>query len=142
VRILIGIITILAGLPALGGIYLLYKWSNPPTGVLLVIVNAVLFRGFCGTIGGVLMLLRSKWGYYLTALSWLYMITVSFMTVIKFYRSGMIFDAGLISQNFSTVGEPLAWSAAKFILGIPIIYYVAGVIFKQRLADRKSGHSL
>lgn len=140
-RILIGIITILAGLPALGGFYLLYRWSNPPTGVLIVIVNAVLFRGFCGTIGGVLLLLRRKWGYYLTALSWLYMITVSFMTVIKFYRSGVIFDAGSISQNFSTVGEPLAWSAAKLILGIPIIYYIADVVFKQRLAARNSGQS-
>jgi hypothetical protein len=139
VRILIGIITILAGLPALGGIYLLYKWSNPPTGVLIVIVNAVLFRGFCGTIGGGLLLLRRKWGYYLTALSWLYMITVSFMTVIKLYRSDMIFDAGLISQNLSTVGEPLAWSAAKIILGIPIIYYVAGILFKRRLADGNTG---
>lgn len=140
-RILIGIITILAGLPALGGIYLLYKWSSPPSGVLIVIVNAVLFRGFCGTVGGVLLLLRRRWGYYLTALSWLYMITVSFMTVIKLYRSGAIFEAGSISRNFSTVGESLAWSAAKLILGIPIIHYIAGVILRQRLVARNSGRS-
>lgn len=140
-KVFIGIITILAGLPALGGIYLLYKWSNPPTGAVVVIVNAVLLRGFCGTIGGVLLLLRRKWGYYLTALSWLYMITVSFMTVIKLYGSGMIFDPGFFSQNLSTVGEPLAWSAAKLILGIPIIYYIARVIFKRRLAVRNSGQS-
>ena len=140
-RVLIGIITILAGLPALGGIYLLYKWSNPPTGAVVVIVNAVLLRGFCGTIGGILVLLRRKWGYYLTAISWLYMITVSFMTVIKLYGSGMIFDPGFLSQNLSTVGEPLAWSAAKLILGIPIIYYIARVIFRRRVADGNTGQS-
>ena len=140
-RILIGIITILAGLPALGGIYLLYKLTDLPTGAVIVIVNAIVFRGICGTAGGVLFWRRSRWGSYLTALSWLYMITVSFMTIIKLYNSGLTLDAEFISHNFSTFGKPLAWSAAKVILGIPIIYYITSVIFKKGSADRKADHS-
>lgn len=140
-RILTGIITIIAGLPALGGIYLLYKIANPPAGAVIVVVNAIVFRGICGTVGGVLVLHRSKWGYYLAALSWLYMLTVSFMTLIKLHNSGLVLDLEFLREHFSAFGKPLAWSAAKIILGIPIIYYIAKVVFNNGSAAQNADHS-
>ncbi|MEQ9617768.1 MAG: hypothetical protein RIG61_01170 [Deltaproteobacteria bacterium] len=132
-RSLIALITLLAGLPGLAGIYLLYKLGNLPAGAVIIVVNAVVFRGICGTAGGMLLLKGKRAGYYLTAIVWIYLVTVSFMTIIQLYNKGVLLDPALIMDNFTTYEKALAWAAAKIIIGLPVLYWVLNRLYYGRL---------
>ena len=132
---IIAVLTLLEGLAGLTGIYVLYKLGNLPAGAIFIVVNAIVFRGVCGTAGGILLWSGKRWGNYLTALSWLYLIVVSVLTLIGLYNRGLILSAGFLSANCASFGKPLGWSLVKLLLGIPIVYLVT----MNRLRARISG---
>ncbi|MCI0482591.1 MAG: hypothetical protein L0213_13510 [Candidatus Dadabacteria bacterium] len=119
---LLGLITLLAGLPGLAGVYLLWKLGSLPPGAVLIVVNALLFRGLCGTAGGVLLMTGRRWGSYLSLVSWLYLIAVSSLTLISLHNKGLLFTSVFPGGDLATFGKPLSWSLAKLALGIPIVY--------------------
>lgn len=122
VKKLIGFITLLAALPGLAGIYLLWKLGSLPPGAVLIVVNAILFRGVCGTAGGVLLLTGRRWGSYLALVSWLYIIAVSLLTLISLHHKGINLSDVFVSGNLASSGKPFAWPLAKLALGVPIVY--------------------
>lgn len=132
-RKLIGLITAAAGLPGLAGIYLLYKLGNLPAGAVIVVLNAALFKGICGTAGGILIWRGRRWGYYLTAVTWIYLVVVSMLTLIRLYHDGIVLDIDFLSENFSSYGKALLWSAGKIILGMPILYWIGKELSSRRV---------
>lgn len=121
---IIGFITILAGLPAIGGFWLIGQLDNFPLTATIIVVNAIIFRAICGTVGGILIWRGSRWGYYLTLLCWLYLILVSFLTLIQLYDNGIVLSYGFLEQNYSSFGRPFLLSVLKIIFGIPIVHIV------------------
>lgn len=119
---LIALVTFLAGLPGLAGIYLLWKLGTLPPGAMLIVVNAILFRGVCGTLGGVLLWTGRRIGSYLTLITWSYLIVVSILTIVSLYNKGLDLTTAFHAEHLATFGKPLGWSAAKLALGIPVIY--------------------
>lgn len=117
----LGLITLLAGLPGLAGIYLLWKLGSLPPGAVLIVVNAVLFRGICGTAGGILLLTGRRRGSYLALVSWLYLIAVSSLTLISLHNKGIQLSSVSLAE-LASFGKPLSWSLAKLALGIPIVF--------------------
>jgi len=87
-------------------------------------VNAVVFRGICGTVGGVLLLMGRRWGSYLAIVMWSYLIVVSILTLTGLHDKGLQFSSVLHGDVPASFGKPLLWSLAKLILGVPIVYLV------------------
>ena len=123
-RKIIGLLTILAGLPGLGGLLLLDRLDSYPLVAIIVVLNAIFFRGVCGTIGGILIWRGSKWGYYLSLTTWLYLVIVSILTFVQLYDNGVILSYGFLEENYSSFGRPFLLSLLKVLLGIPIIHII------------------
>ncbi len=98
--------------------------GNLPPGAVFIVVNAILFRGICGTVGGILLWRGKRAGYYLTLVSWIYLIVVSILKLIELYNSGILLNIDFLNENFSSYGKPLAWSVVKIVFGVPIVYWV------------------
>ncbi len=126
----IGLITILAGLPAIGGFWLIGYLENFPLTATIIVINAIIFRAICGTVGGILIWRGSKWGYYLTLLCWLYLIVVSLLTLIQLYDNGIVLSYGFLEQNYSSFGRPFLFSVLKIAFGIPIVHIVIKNLFR------------
>ena len=119
---LIALVTFLTGLPGLAGIYLLFKLGNLPSGAVLIVVNAIVFRGVCGTLGGVLLWMGRKTGSYLTLVTWSYLLIVSVLTLLSLHEKGLHLPTAFRHDHLAAFGKPLAWSVAKLALGIPVFY--------------------
>ncbi|MEW6143479.1 MAG: hypothetical protein AB1598_00510 [Thermodesulfobacteriota bacterium] len=128
----IGLITLLAALPGLAGVYLLIKSGNLPPGALLIVVNAVVFRGVCGTVGGILLFAGRRWGSYLALVAWSYLIVVSILTLIGLHDKGLQLVSLLHGEVPASFGKPLFWSLAKLVLGIPVAYALMMDILRAR----------
>lgn len=126
---IISLVTILAGLPGLAGIYLLFKLGNLPEGAVLIVVNAVVFRGICGTLGGVILWTGHRLGSYLTLITWSYLIIVSILTLVSLYNKGIHISSAFESDHLAAFGKPLAWSIVKLALGIPVFYLLIKDLF-------------
>ncbi len=120
-RKLIGLITIIVGLPGLGGLWLIGQLDAFPFSATIVVMNAIFFRGICGVAGGALIWRGSKWGYYLVLLCWLYLIVVSMLTIIQLYNNGLVLSYEFLEQNYSAIGKPFLISVLKIVVGIPIV---------------------
>jgi ABC-type polysaccharide/polyol phosphate export permease len=132
VKKIIGSITILAGLTGLAGIYLLYRLGkNLPEAAVFVVVNSILLRGVCGTAGGVLLWMGKRWGSYLTALAWTYLIVVSVLTLISLFNRGLVLSPGFLSAHYDSFGKPLGWSLIKLLLGLPIVYLLIRDLYQS-----------
>jgi uncharacterized membrane protein (DUF2068 family) len=133
VKKIIGFITIFAGLTGLAGIYLLYRLGrNLPVAAVIIVVNAILFKGVCGIVGGVLLWMGKRWGSYLTALTWSYLIVVSLLTLLSLFNRGLVLSPGFLSGHYDTFGKPLEWSLIKLFLGVPIVYLLIRDILRVR----------
>lgn len=131
-RRIIGLITILAGLPGLGGFWLIGQLDNFPLMATVIVFNAIFFRGLCGAVGGILIWRGSKWGYYLTLITWLYLIAVSILTFNQLYNGGIVLSYGFLEENYSSFGRPFLMSLFKMLLGIPIVHYVLNDLLKSQ----------
>ena len=129
---IIGLITILAGLPAIGGFWLIGYLENFPLAATIIVINAIIFRAICGTIGGILIWRGNRWGYYLTLLCWLYLIIVSVLTLIQLYDNGIVLSYGFLEQNYSSFGRPFLLSVLKIAFGIPIVHVVINNLLRAR----------
>lgn len=129
-RRLEGAITVLAGLPGLAGILLLIKISNLPTAAFIVVTNSIFFRGLLGTMGGILLWRGRAWGYYLSLLSWAYMIAVSILTISSEAINDGAISAGLFVHEYETT--------LKLVLGTPICYILLRDIFESKNLFRAS----
>ena len=136
-RRIIGILTVLAGLPGLGGFWLLSHLSDFPLAATIIVINAILFRGLCGVVGGILIWRGSKWGYYLTLVTWVYLVVVSILTIIQLYNNGIEFSYSFLVENHSSYGRRFIYSIVKIIAGVPIVYLVLNSILKSYQAKKK-----
>ena len=123
-RRIIGILTILVALTGLGGLSLLPQINSFPFAAKVIVFNSIFFKGICGFLGGVLIWRGSKWGYYLTLLCWLYLIIVSFLTLIQLYGNGLELSYGFLEQNYSNFARPFLISILKIVIGIPIVHLI------------------
>ncbi len=135
-RKIIGLLTILAGLPGLGGFWLIGQLDNFPLLATVIVFNAIFFRGICGTVGGILIWRGSKWGYYLTLITWLYLIVVSVLTLNQLYNNGIVLSYGFLEENYSSFGRPFLLSSLKILFGIPIVHVVLSVLLKSHKSNR------
>jgi hypothetical protein len=135
---IIGLLTILAGLPGLGGFWLIGQLDNFPLLATVIVFNAIFFRGICGTVGGILIWRGSKWGYYLTLITWLYLIVVSVLTLNQLYNNGIIISYDFLEENYSSFGRSFLLSSLKILFGIPIVHVVLNILLKSQ----KSNHSV
>jgi uncharacterized membrane protein len=119
-----GLLTFIAGVPGLGGFWLIGYLGNFPLAAKIIVINAIFFRGICGTLGGILIWRGSKWGYYLTLISWIYLVVVSFLTLNQLSSQGIVISYGFLQENYSSIGRPFLFAILKIIFGIPIIYIV------------------
>ncbi len=129
-RKIIGLLTILAGLPGLGGILLLDRLDSYPTAAVIVVVNAIVIRGICGTFGGILIWRGSKWGYYLCLITWLYLIVVSILTFAQLYDSGVVLSFGFLKEHYSSFGRPFLLSFVKVLFGLPIVHIILNELLR------------
>lgn len=116
------IITFIAGLPGLGALMLVGLFPDFPLPAKLVVINSFLLRGICGTVGGVLLWRGSKWGYYLSIITWLYLITVSALTLSQLFDNGMVLSTALMNEHYDEFGRALFRSTLKILIGVPVIY--------------------
>jgi hypothetical protein len=123
-RKIIGLLTILAGLPGLGGLLLLDRLDSYPSAAVIVVVNAIVIRGICGTFGGILIWRGSKWGYYLSLVTWLYLVAVSILTFTQLYDSGVLLSFDFLKEHYSRFGRPFLLSFLKVFFGLPILYII------------------
>lgn len=132
---LVGVLTIIAGLPGLGGLLLFGKLGDFPFAATVVVINSFLLRGVCGTLGGILIWRGNRWGYYLSSIAWVYLVAVSVLTLSDLYGRGLALSPGFLQDNYSAFGRPFAWSLIKILFGLPIIY----IIFKGLPRNREFG---
>jgi hypothetical protein len=132
VKKLIALVTFLAGISGLAGIYLIFKLRNLPPGAVLIVVTAIVFRGVCGTLGGVLLWAGRRTGSYLALVTWFYLVIVSILTIFGLYNKDLHLSTAFRSDHLAAFGKPLAWSVAKLALGIPVIYYLVTDLMRTR----------
>ncbi len=130
-RKIIGLLTILAALPGLGGLLLLDKLDSYPQAAVIVVVNAIVIRGLCGTLGGILIWRGSKWGYYLSLITWLYLIVVSFLTFAQLFESGLVLSLSFLREHYSSFGRPFLLSLSKVLFGIPIVHIIIKDLLRE-----------
>jgi hypothetical protein len=130
VKKFIGLITLLAALPGLAGVYLLFKSGDLPPQAMLIIVNAVVFRGVCGTLGGALLFTGRRWGSCLALVTWCYLIIVSVLTLIGLHDKGLQLTSIVHWEVPASFAKPLLWSLAKLALGIPLASALISDILK------------
>jgi len=123
-RKITGLLTILAGLPGLAGLLLLDRLDSYPLAAVIVVVNAIAIRGICGTLGGILIWRGNKWGYYLSLITWLYLVVVSILTFAQLYDNGVILSFGFLKENYTSFGRPFLLSLLKVLFGLPIILII------------------
>jgi len=132
-------LTVLAGLPGLGGFWLLGRLGDFPVAATIIVINAIFFRGLCGVVGGILIWRGSKWGYYLTLITWLYLVVVSILTINQLYNQGLIISYGFLAENYSTFGRRFLYSLLKLAFGVPMVYIVFNSILKTNHTREKMG---
>jgi hypothetical protein len=128
----LGLITIVAGLPGLGALLLIGMFGDFPLPAKMVVINSFVLRGVCGTLGGILLWRGSRWGYYLSLITWLYLVTVSVLTLSDLFDKGLILSLSFLQENYPNFGKPFARSIIKIILGIPIIYFIFKALSEKR----------
>ena len=128
----IALVTFLAALPGLAGIYLLLKLGSLPSGAVLIVVNAIVFRGVCGTAGGVLLWTGRRTGNYLVLVTWFYLIIVSVLTTASLYNKGLDLSTAFHDDQLGAFGKPLAWSVVKLVFGLPVIYFLTRDLTHKR----------
>lgn len=128
----VGLITIVAGLPGLGALLLIGMFPDFPLAAKMVVINSFVLRGLSGVVGGILLFRGSRWGYYLTLVAWLYLVTVSMLTLTGLMDKGLIISLSFLQENYSDFGKPFARSIIKIILGVPIIYYIFKSLGKNK----------
>lgn len=133
---IIGLLTILAGLPGLGGFWLIGQLDNFPPMATIIVFNAIFFRGICGIVGGIFIWKGSKWGYYLTLITWLYLIVVSVLTFLQLYDNGIVLSYGFLEEHYSSFGRPFLLSSLKILFGIPIVHLVLNALLKAHQSNR------
>ena len=138
-RKIIGLLTILAGLPGLGGLLLLDRLDSYPLAAIIVVVNAIVIRGICGTLGGILIWRGSKWGYYLSLITWLYLVVVSILTFAQLYGSGAVLSFGFLKENYSSFGRPFLLSLLKVLFGLPVIHLILNDLLRAHGSKQSSG---
>lgn len=137
---IIGLITLLAALPGLAGVYVLWKLGSLPPGAVFIVVNAIVFRGVCGALGGVLLFIGRRWGSYAALVTWCYLVVVSILTLVGLHDKGLELSSVLHWEIPASFGKPLFWSLAKLALGIPIAYaLMTDILQSRRLAGGRTG---
>jgi ABC-type multidrug transport system permease subunit len=129
-------LTVAAALPSLGGLLLIGKLENLPVAATVVVVNSLIFRGTCGILGGILLWRGSRWGYYLSLIAWLYLVTLSLLTLWDLHGKGLVLSLSFLQESYSAFGRPFARSLIQVVLGLPIIYVIFKDLGRRRNSER------
>jgi len=132
----IGLITIVAGFPGLGALLLVGMFAEFPLPAKMVVINSFILRGICGIAGGILLWRGSKWGYYLSLIAWLYLVTVSVLTLSDLFDKGLILSLSFLQENYPNFGRPFTRSIIKILPGIPIIYLIFKTLSEKRKTNK------
>ena len=139
-RKFVGFMTILWGVPGLAGMLLFMNGFDELSFLVFLALLAVIFRGLCGVVGGVLLWRGSKLGYQLSLVMWMYMLVVG---LIAFYQ---LFTGPYFTSFEFTPDNQLFWSAfgkngGKLIWGVPFIYILIKSLFESRKAESENALS-
>ena len=126
------VITFIAALPGLGALMLVGLFAEFPLPAKMVVLNSFILRGVFGTVGGVLLWRGSKWGYYLSIITWLYLITVSVLTISDLFDKGMVLSTAFQAEHFNEFGRVFSRSMLKIVLGVPIVYLLFNKLGQAR----------
>ena len=130
------VITFVAGLPGLGALMLIGLFPEFPFPAKVVVINSFVLRGVCGTVGAVLLWRGKEWGYYLSIITWLYLITVSFLTLTDLFDKGMVISSALLAEHYDKFGRVFFRSILKILIGVPIIY----LLFSNLRLRKETNH--
>lgn len=120
-RKFIGFMTILSGLPGIGGFLLFKNGVGELSSIAVMAFLAIVCRGIFGVVGGVLLWRGERLGYQLSSIMWTYMVVVG---LISFYQ---LFTGPYPASFELTPESRLFWSIlgrtlGKLIWGIPFLY--------------------
>jgi hypothetical protein len=126
-----GIITILTGLPGLFSLLLFWITDFSFCKIFLTIA-AFLFRGCAGVIGGILLFKGKRLGYYLSILSWSYLIIVSLFSLISLGAGDYNWDLSTYDGSSTIHFKLFSKAIGKIIWGLIILYILVKDIRNDR----------
>ncbi len=129
-RKVIGIFTLLCGLPGLAAM-LLFGFGGPNLSLVTFLgIAAFICRGVFGTVGGILLCMGKRTGYILSTISWGYLLVVG---LVAFYQ---IFNGGFFTSFAFTPENHMFWklfakSTGKIFWGALITAILAKDLMKR-----------
>lgn len=132
-RKIIGFMTILGGIPGVGGLLHFMNDIGEVSLGFVLIVLAVFCRGICGVVGGVLLWRGNKLGYQLSIVMWGYMVIVGLLAFYQIFTDPH-FTSFEFSPENSVFWSVIGKSAGKLIWGIPFLY----ILTRDLLALKKN----
>ena len=136
-REFIGLMTILGGIPGFGALITIAMGNTNSSYITFLIMAALLFRGVCGTIGGILLWQGKRIGYIFSLTCWLYMVIVGTMTSCTIF-SGDLFKNFEFSPDNQFFWSALGSSAGKIFFGTPFIFILTRdlIITREKASTR------
>lgn len=120
-RKLLGTVTIIAAIPALGFILFFISKYNAPLYHWFVVEKMMI--GFCSIIGGILLWRGHKWGYRLSTIGWAVILYASIMSLY------VAFQPEVNEQLKITM---MSKDIIYLLVGIPILSILIRDIIKTR----------
>jgi hypothetical protein len=130
-RKFIGFMTVLSGLPGLAGFFHFFMGGLNFSLVMLIMLSAILFRGICGVVGGVLLWKGKRLGYQLSIIAWTYLVIVGLVSLYQLFGTD-IFQSFEFSIDNKLFWSMLGKTIGKLIWGIPFIYILANQLINER----------
>jgi hypothetical protein len=122
-RKVIGIFTFLSALPGVG-VVLLFGFGGLGVDIMTFLaVAAFLCRGVCGTVGGVLLCMGKKSGYFLSSIAWGYLLIIGLFSFYQIFTGGFFTSFEFTPENHmfwkmfaKSIGKIFWGSLLSFIL--------------------------
>ncbi len=138
-RKFVGFMTVLGGVPGLFGIVILLNGLGELSFLVFMAILAVLCRGLCGVVGGILIWRGSKLGYQLSAVMWCYMVVVGLMAFYQLF-TGPYFTSFEFSTENQVFWSAFGKSAGKLLWGIPFLYLILKDLVFLNSSGSESDH--
>lgn len=98
-RKVIGIFTLLCGLPGIAAVLLFGFGGLDMSLVTFLSITAFLCRGVFGMIGGVLLCMGKKSGYILSSIAWVYLLIVGLFSLYQIFSGGFFTSFDFNPEN-------------------------------------------
>ena len=131
-RKFIGLMTILGGIPGFGALITIAVGNTSSSYITFLVMTELLFRGVCGTIGGILLWQGKRIGYIFSLTCWSYMAIVASYTIF----SGDLFKNLEFSSDNKFFWSTLGKIAGKISWGIPFIFILTRDLIRTRETEK------